>query len=242
MPGNRTSGHAHTWWACYHAPVDHAQRQSPPHNQRLGRGVYLPNGARHHAHTLGACSHAPRDPAHQPTPPHNQRWRRGGPCSVAKQPHRVARPHLPRLLTRPSGTRPPSGAPAGATWAKLRPREVRPKYLEYLQSCSWAPGGPRYISPKFGPGGDSGPIIVNTLSILGELPAAVTSPRWPPRGPHLVGVFHWGVSTGVASVGVPRGTVAWQQNTAGLAAIFDCAGASVGGRGGGTRPIFGGPV
>ena len=97
------------------------------------------------------------------------------------------------------------------------------------------PRGAEIYKPKVGPGGDSGPIIVNTLSILGELPAAVTSPRWPPRGPHLVGVFHWGVSTGVESVGVPRGAVAWQQNTAGLAAIFDCAGASVGGRGGGGR-------
>ena len=97
------------------------------------------------------------------------------------------------------------------------------------------PRGAEIYKPKVGPGGDSGPIIVNTPSILGELPAAVTSPTWPPRGPHLVGVFHWGVSTGVASVGVPLGAVAWQPNTARPAAIFDCAGAVVGGRGRGGR-------
>ena len=50
-----------------------------------------------------------------------------------------------------------------------------------------------------------------------------------------MGVFHWGVSTVLASVGVPRGTVAWQPTTARPAAVFDCAEASFGGRGCGWR-------
>ena len=55
------------------------------------------------------------------------------------------------------------------------------------------------------------------------------------RGQDSVGVFHWGVSIRPPIVGVPRGTVAWQPTTTRPSAVFDCAGASFGGRGCGWR-------
>ena len=140
---------------------------TPPHNQRLGRGVYLPNGARHHAHTLGAYSHAPT------TPSTNRRPRTikdgGGAGRVRLPSNRTAwhahTCHAPVEHAHQVG--PPRGLPGWSYGRGKFAQNTWSIYNNWSRIASWTDFGLLYLGPPGAHEREVGLITQNTSRAVG---------------------------------------------------------------------------